>query len=178
MLVDMQLLSSWANVTFEGLNLICIVVIMVIATPPAAATIPLLAGVGYGIQRVYLRTSRQVRLMDLEAKAPLCTHFIETLAGIATVRAFGWTSLYRKKNDLLLEQSQIPFYLLAGIQNWLTLVLELVVAGLITLIVGLAVGLRSKIDPGYLGLALVSAVRCPLQHRVLIVLTFLDGSWF
>jgi ATP-binding cassette subfamily C (CFTR/MRP) protein 1 len=33
------------------------------------------------------------------------------------------------------------------------------VAGLITVICGLAVGLRSKVDPGFLGLALVSAVR-------------------
>ena len=58
-------------------------------------------------------------------------------------------------------QSQVPFYLLTAIQNWLSLVLELAVAGMITLIVGLAVGLRHKIDPGYLGLALISAVSPP-----------------
>lgn len=132
---------------------------MAIATPPIASTIPVLGVVGYCIQRVYLRTSRQVRLMDLEAKAPLCTHFLETMSGLPTVRAFGWGDSYRKRNDRLLEQSQTPYYLLAAIQNWLTLVLELVVAGMITMIVGLAVGLKSKIDPGYLGLALISAVR-------------------
>jgi ATP-binding cassette subfamily C (CFTR/MRP) protein 1 len=49
--------------------------------------------------------------------------------------------------------------MLFAIQNWLSLVLELVVAGLITCIVGLAVGLRSKVDTGYLGLALVAAVQ-------------------
>jgi ATP-binding cassette subfamily C (CFTR/MRP) protein 1 len=100
-----------------------------------------------------------VRLMDLEAKAPLCTHFLETMSGITTVRAFGWATAYRARNDTLLDQSQVPYYLLAAIQNWLTLVLELVVAGMITLIAGMAVGLRAKIDPGYLGLALISAVR-------------------
>lgn len=134
------------------------IAIIIVATPPVAATIPLLAGVGYCIQRVYLRTSRQVRLMNLEAKAPLCTHFLESLAGIVTIRAFGWTSAYRKKNCAQLDQSQVSFYLLFAIQNWLNMVLELMVAGLITFIVGLAVGLRSKVDPGYLGLALVSAV--------------------
>lgn len=96
--------------------------------------------------------------MDLEAKAPLCTHFLESLAGIVSIRAFGWASAYRKKNAAFLDQSQVPFYLLFAIQNWLKLVLELMVAGLISLIVGLAVGLRSKVDPGYLGLALVSSV--------------------
>jgi ABC-type transport system involved in cytochrome bd biosynthesis fused ATPase/permease subunit len=78
---------------------------MSIATPPVAATIPILGVVGYFIQRVYLRTSRQVRLMDLEAKAPLCTHFLETMAGISTVRAFGWTESYRNRNDTLLSKS-------------------------------------------------------------------------
>ena len=132
--------------------------ILVLATPPVGATIPILGAVGYMVQRVYLRTSRQVRLMDLEAKAPLCTHFLESLAGIVTIRAFGWSSAYRNKNNVYLDQSQEPFYLLFAIQNWLNLVLQLMVAGLITVIVGLAVGLRSKVDPGYLGLALVAAV--------------------
>lgn len=95
----------------EFLLLLATIAIVVIATPPVAATIPLLAGVGYCIQRVYLRTSRQVRLMDLEAKAPLCTHFLESLAGIVTIRAFGWASVYRKKNNEHLDQSQVPFYL-------------------------------------------------------------------
>lgn len=131
---------------------------MIVATPPVAGTIPVLASAGYLIQRVYLRTSRQIRLMDLEAKAPLCTHFLESLGGIITIRTFGWSATFREKNRVLLDLSQIPFYLLSAIQNWLSLVLQLMVAGLITVIVGLAVGLRSKVDPGLLGLALVAAV--------------------
>ncbi|KAL5384917.1 hypothetical protein DPSP01_005024 [Paraphaeosphaeria sporulosa] len=168
-LVDLQLPVSWLNVTFEVIYTICSFVIMAIATPPIASTIPVLGVVGYGIQRVYLRTSRQVRLMDLEAKAPLCTHFLETMAGLVTVRAFGWGEAYRKRNDILLDQSQVPYYLLAAIQNWLTLVLELVVAGMITMIVGLAVGLKTKIDPGYLGLALISAMDLGVNFRIIIV---------
>lgn len=100
--------------------------------------------------------------MDLEAKAPLCTNFLETLAGIATIRAFGWTDAFRARNRQLLDDSQVPFYLLQAIQNWLRLVLELMVAGLVVILVSLAVGLRSRVDPGYLGLALVGAVRLPI----------------
>jgi ATP-binding cassette subfamily C (CFTR/MRP) protein 1 len=139
-------------------SVICTLGIVLAATPPIAAIIPFIGLAGYLIQRVYLRTSRQVRLMDLEAKAPLCTHFLESLAGIVTIRAFGWSSAYRKKNKKHLDNSQAPFYLLFAIQNWLGLVLELMVAGLVTVLVALAVGLRSKVDAGFLGLALVSAV--------------------
>jgi len=140
-MVDNQLQMAWINVTSgtishiarsvpklietELLLLISTIAIIVVATPPIAGTIPLLAAIGYCVQRVYLRTSRQVRLMDLEAKGPLCTHFLESLAGIVTIRAFGWTSAYRKKNSVYLDLSQVPFYLLFAIQNWLSLVLEL-----------------------------------------------------
>lgn len=103
--------------------------------------------------------------MDLEAKAPLCTHFLESIAGVVTIRSFGWLSAYRKKHDELLLKSQVPFYMLLTIQNWLSLVLELVVAGIITCVVGMAVGFRSKVDAGYLGLALVTAVRILFLRR-------------
>lgn len=168
-LVDNQLQYAWINVTSELLTIISQIAILVVATPPVGATIPLLAGVGYLIQRVYLRTSRQVRLMDLEAKAPLCTHFLESLAGIITIRSFGWSAAYRKRNNEQLDQSQVPFYLLFQIQNWLNLVLELMVAGLVTVIVGLAVALRSKVDPGYLGLGLVAAMDLGWNFRVIIM---------
>lgn len=161
LLVDNQLQNAWINSTSAILQLITQVALLVVATPPVAATIPFLSVVGWVIQRVYLRTSRQVRLMDLEAKAPLCTHFLETLAGIVTIRSFGWVDAYKEKNDRYLHHSQIPFYLLSALQNWLNLVLELLAAGLVTVIVGLAVGLRAKVDPGFLGLALVAAVSIP-----------------
>lgn len=168
MLVDVQLPLSWINVTFAFLEVICSITLIVVATPAIAACIPVVGTACFCIQKVYLRTSRQVRLMDLEAKAPLCTQFLETLAGVTTIRAFGWASSYRKRNDVLLDKSQIPFYLLATVQNWLVLVLELMTAGLVTSIIGIAVGIRSKVDPGFLGLALVSAMDIGLTFRLLI----------
>ncbi|KAF2502909.1 P-loop containing nucleoside triphosphate hydrolase protein [Lophium mytilinum] len=167
-LVDNQLQSSWINATSCVFLILSNAIILCLATPQVAACIPFLCAAGYLIQRVYLRTSHQIRLMDLEAKAPLCTHFLETLAGIVTIRSFGWSDGYRRKNKVYLDQSQIPFYLLFAIQNWLSLVLELMVAGLITIIVGLAVALRSKVDSGYLGLALVGTMDLGFFIRLLV----------
>jgi ABC-type multidrug transport system fused ATPase/permease subunit len=121
-------LLSYSDVVLtapELLLMVSSVAIIVVATPPVAGTGPLLGAIGYLVQRVYFRTSRQVRLMDLEAKGPLCTHFLESLTGIVTIRAFGWSAAYRKKNSVLLDQSQVPFYLHFAIQSWLNLVLEL-----------------------------------------------------
>lgn len=133
-------------------------IVISLATPPVAAALPFLAVACWLLQRVYLRTSRQIRLIDLEAKAPLCTQFLETLSGITSVRSFGWTEAFACENTKLLNKSQIPFYLLQAIQNWLKLVLELMVAGLVVVVVGMAIALKSSIDPGFLGLALVGLV--------------------
>jgi ATP-binding cassette, subfamily C (CFTR/MRP), member 1 len=104
----------------------------------------------YAVQKYYLRTSRQLRFMDLEAKSPLYTQFIESLGGLATIRAFGWENDSQVHNNELLDSSQQPFYLLFMIQRWLTLVLDLVAMGLALIVVGLAFKIRATVSAGRL----------------------------
>ncbi|KAF5605191.1 multidrug resistance-associated 1 [Fusarium subglutinans] len=108
------------------------------SNPYIAATFPLLGAVYFYLQRGYLRTSRQLRLLDLEEKAPLYTQFLETLSGLATIRAFGWRDAVIEANHTLVDRSQRPFYLLMIVQRWLVLVLDLTTAALALLLVGLA----------------------------------------
>lgn len=58
------------------------------------------------IQAFYLRTSRQVRLLDLEAKAPLYAQFLETTEGLTTIRALHWQQGFADQNAELLDKSQ------------------------------------------------------------------------
>jgi ATP-binding cassette subfamily C (CFTR/MRP) protein 1 len=100
----------------------------------------------------------------LEASAPLLSHFIETLSGLVTIRSFGWTQAYTARNRHLLDNSQKPYYLLLCIQRWLVLVLDLVVAGLAVVLMGMSVALRSKLNAGFVGLALVNMMS--LSHSL------------
>lgn len=108
----------------------------------------------YMIQKFYLRTSRQLRLLDLEAKSPLYAHFLDTLKGVVTMRAFGFVAEDIRKNYRLLDTSQRPAYLLAMIQQWLTVVLGLVVMALATGLTALATLNHSS--SGFTGAALVT----------------------
>ena len=110
---------------------------------------------------MYLRTSKQIRIIDIEAKAPLVTHLTETYAGLTTIRAFGWANKFSAKNFVFLEDAQLPYYLLASITNWMVLVMDLLITGLSTLVALMAVWLRSSVNPGYLGLALIGVVGFP-----------------
>ena len=118
------------------------------------ATVPAILIAIYCIQFVYLRTSRQLRFLDLEAKSPLYTHFLETTQGLATIRAFGWQQDIQAAGTMLLDYSQKPHYMLMTIQRWLGMVLGLVVSSEAVLVVGLAMGLRHKTSPSLLGISL------------------------
>jgi ATP-binding cassette subfamily C (CFTR/MRP) protein 1 len=82
------------------------------------------------------------------------THFLDTMKGIATFRAFGWIPQAIESNNHLVDTSQRPAYLLALIQRWLGLVLQLVVAGLAVIVVSLATQLRS--NSAFTGASLVT----------------------
>ncbi|KAJ5447698.1 hypothetical protein N7445_002519 [Penicillium cf. griseofulvum] len=110
--------------------------------PYLAAVLPLLLRVLYLIQRFYLKTSRQLRLLEcvntfisfsilicvvyfiwsfikliyntyrIELKSPLYTYFIESLAGVTTIRAFSWTYAATSRMISMLDTAQRPYYLL------------------------------------------------------------------
>jgi ATP-binding cassette subfamily C (CFTR/MRP) protein 1 len=150
--------------------MLCIaqMILIAVAAPFAAISFPIVGFSVYFIQKFYLRTSRQLRFLDLEAKSPLYTQFNEILEGVATIRAFGWQSFVEEKAKDLLDRSQRPFYFLFAIQRWLTLVLDFVVAAVATILIVLVVTLRGKLSAGYVGVALLNVVLFSQSIKLLI----------
>lgn len=146
-----------------------LLVIICVSGKYIAAAIPFLLGVLYLIQRFYLRSSRQIRLLDIAAKAPLFSHFSETLDGLVTLRAFGWQTPYQKQMRMVLTTSQRPFYTLYAIQRWLTLVLDLVISGLAVILAGIAVAVQGSLSTGLVGLALVNLISLAGNVKLLVM---------
>ncbi|KAG9248121.1 P-loop containing nucleoside triphosphate hydrolase protein [Calycina marina] len=157
-LIDMELPLGLLNASSAFFMAIAQVALIASSTKYLAAGIPLVGIVFFFIQRFYLRTSRQVRFLDLEAKSPLYTNFLETLNGLASIRCFGLEEEYKQKNETCLNASQSPFYLLYSIQRWLSVVLDLVVAGVAVSLVMMAVFLRTHMSPGLLGVGLLNII--------------------
>jgi ATP-binding cassette subfamily C (CFTR/MRP) protein 1 len=122
------------------------------------AFIPVIGAILYAIQKFYLRTSRQLRLLDLEMKSPLFTHFSETQEGLATIRAFQWHSSFHTSFLNKLDASQKPNYLLYMIQQWLGLCLALTVAGVAMILVTFATQFNKQSSGGQIGVALISVM--------------------
>ena len=167
-LIDGDLPHSFANFGVGCFLVLCMAAVIATSSPYLVIVYPFILAVFWALQRFYLRTSRQLRLLDLEAKSPLYTHFIDTMKGLATFRAYGWAtstagaaeraagtsekwkasgiivkdSVAVAVNDQLLDRSQRPAYLLAMIQRWLAFSLNVLVAVMATVVVTLATLVR------------------------------------
>lgn len=130
--------------------------LVVAGTKYTAVLIPILGLVLGFLQLFYLRTSRQIRYLDLEYKAPLYTQFTESAAGVQHIRAFGWEQLAMGKTCDLLDVSQKPFYHMYSLQQWLQLCLDNFAMLLGFIIVALSVYVPSIASQSGIGLALVT----------------------
>lgn len=167
-LIDMDLPISALNFFTAFVLCVAQVILIGVSSIYAAASFPVWFIALYFIQKYYLRTSRQLRFLDLEAKSPLYCQFTEIMAGLTTVRAFGWQHALEKKNRYLLDQSQRPFYLLFAVQRWLQLVLDLLVAAVAVMLVILIVELRGILSGQYVGIALLNVILFS-QHLKLVL---------
>ncbi|KAK6213368.1 hypothetical protein QIS74_09370 [Colletotrichum tabaci] len=176
-LIDAELPISLLNVAANGLVCIAQALMIIPVSYQLIAAFPFLFGVLWVIQRFYLRTSRQLRFLDLDAKTPMYSQFLETLSGLPTIRAFAWqkdlTLLMRER----LDTSQRPMYLLYSIQRWLTLVLDLTVAALAIVLISVAVALRGRVGAGFAGVALYNIMGLSSAMKAAVtVWTILETS--
>ncbi|KAK3381207.1 putative ABC multidrug transporter [Podospora didyma] len=153
-LIDTELPNAFLNTLFSLFQAIGQAGVMLTLSPYMAISYPFLSALLYIVQKFYLRTSRQLRFLDLEAKSPLYTHFLDTVKGIATLRAFGFIPDDVQKNARLINSSQRPAYLLWMIQQWLNLILDLVVVVIAAVLTTLSVRLHS--NSGFTGASLVT----------------------
>ncbi|KAJ5654813.1 hypothetical protein N7490_001816 [Penicillium lividum] len=163
-IIDQEVPLAFIGTVLVFLQLLAECVTLIIGSHYAGIAIPFLLGVVYCIQYVYLPTSSQLRLLDLEAKAPIVSLFVRSVEGLATIRAFGWLKHTQVQSRRYIIASQVPFYLLATAQNMLSLVLDLVTAALAIIVISIS---AVSHDTG-LGLALYSIVGLGTSTKLLI----------
>ncbi len=70
-IIDSELPQALLNITIQIFAVVGMAAVVATSSPYVAISYPLLLCILWLIQRYYLRTSRQLRLLDLEAKSPL-----------------------------------------------------------------------------------------------------------
>ncbi|PYI35295.1 putative ABC transporter [Aspergillus indologenus CBS 114.80] len=149
-------LVEYAQLTTQSeiFKLLMQITLLCIADKWLAVSLPACGLLVYFVQKVYLRTSRQLRLLELESRAGIFSSFLESIDGLETIRAYGWTYAAIRDNTQHLDHAQRPEYLLLCLQRWLSLVLDLLAAALATIVVATAVAWRGQVSGAQVGIAL------------------------
>lgn len=153
-LVDKTLADAWSTLNIQVFKLLVQACLVFASQPLMTLTLPFSVVIVYVVQKVYLRTSRQLRILELESRAAVFSSFLETVQGATTIRAFGWERFLAKENIATLDGSQRPFYLLLCLRRWLNIVLDLLIAGIAVGTIALAVMFRGSTTGGQIGVAL------------------------
>jgi ATP-binding cassette, subfamily C (CFTR/MRP), member 1 len=176
-LIDAELPIAFLNTCANGFAVIAQAIMLIPASYWLVLTYPFLFGILWAVQKYYLRTSRQLRFLDLEAKSPLYSQFLETLGGLTTIRAFQWQDELVSLNDRRLDFSQKPFYLLFSVQRWLNLVLDLITSALAVILTAVSINLRGQVSPGFAGVALYNVMTLSAAMKAAVtVWTVLETS--
>ncbi|KAK3191252.1 hypothetical protein K4F52_002842 [Lecanicillium sp. MT-2017a] len=147
---------SLIEVVFIGATVVTTIFIITSAANYGLFVFPAYGCILYVIQYFYLRTSRQLRLLDMEAKVPLFKHFTETANGVEHIRAFNWQAEYMWLHYGLLDYSQKPHYYFFCTQRWLSLVLDM--STCVLAVTTMAFALDGSSSPTAIGLSLVNLV--------------------
>lgn len=153
-LIDKDLPSAYANLSTQIYKLLAQIVLLYTAQQWLWISLPVCFIVVYCIQKVYLRTSRQLRFLDLESRGAVFSSFLESVEGLETLRSFGWKREAVLQNVSRLNDSLSPDFYLLSLQRWLNIVLDLMAAVIATLVVSTAVVLRDQTTGGQVGVAL------------------------
>ncbi|PTB62314.1 hypothetical protein BBK36DRAFT_1172514 [Trichoderma citrinoviride] len=152
--VDRQLPFALITVSTQMFKMLFQLVLILNIQRWLTVCLPICVVAVYLIQRIYLRTSRQLRVLELEYQSSLYQWFLETAEGVVTIRSFGWSSAAEKKNIEALDWALRPRYALMCVQRWLSLILNLIVNGIAIGLIVLAVRWRGTTTGGDIGAAL------------------------
>ena len=156
-LIDTELPLALISTTISLISCIVQFVVIIIGSHYTGIILPFIFVAILLVQRFYLRTSRRLRILDIESRGPVLSHFLDFISGGPTIRAFGWAEQYISRANQALVECQKPFYGLAFAQQWLNLVLDLLNAGMAIIVVSIAVN-TNMYSSGLTGLALLGIV--------------------
>ncbi|KAK0733418.1 P-loop containing nucleoside triphosphate hydrolase protein [Lasiosphaeria miniovina] len=176
-LVDKRLAMAVSTLGVQAFRLGMQASLIFAVQPIMGATLPLCAAIVYVVQKFYLRTTRQLRLLELESRSAVLTTLLDTSRGVETIRAFGWQRNMADEASHNLDLSRRPWYLLMCLHRWLNVVLDLLVAGLAISIVALSVALHDTTTAGGGGAGGKIGVTLTVILQANAALTGLIRSW-
>ena len=152
--VDMRIPSTISSLCRLFLSVLSTIAAIAYANPVFIALVIPLSIIYWFVQRVYVRSARQIKRLDSASKSPMYTHFSESISGISTIRAYQLEDRFKSENEMKIDFSQKCYQPSLASNRWLSIRLE-ILGNVILLFAALfAILGRDTLDPGVVGLSL------------------------
>jgi len=163
-----MILRGWITCLF---SCIATFLVIMVTTPYAVIPIFLVLTGYYFVQRVYVATSRQLKRLESTSRSPIYSHFGETLAGAAVIRAYGLQQRFIKESEKRVDFNHQAA--MGGIiaNRWLAVRLETVGNCIIFAAALFAVLGRESLSPGMVGLSVSYALQVTQTLNWLVRMT-------
>jgi len=152
--IDVLLKRYLQEFVWSAFDILGMIVAISYATPLFLVVLPPLGVLYFYIQRVYVATSRQLKRIESVRRSPIYSHFLETINGTTTIRAFSQQKHFIRDNYDRTDENQVAHYLAISSARWIGIRLEFL-GNIFVLFAGLfAVICRHNTTSGLVGMSL------------------------
>ncbi|XP_046853052.1 multidrug resistance-associated protein 1-like isoform X2 [Xenia sp. Carnegie-2017] len=109
-------------------------------------------------QRFYIPSSRQLKRLESVSNSPIYSHFLETINGVSTLRAYGQEERFIMESDGLVDRFQMSYYPNFTSNRWLAIRLEFIGNFLVFFTALFGVIGRNEVESGLIGLSITVAL--------------------
>ncbi|GFP57675.1 ABC multidrug transporter B [Trichoderma asperellum] len=168
--VDLHLPQSLQNLITSIASCIGSIVVIGVGSPYTMISLPILLPLIFILQKFYLKTSFQLRSLQVAAQAPMLQMVGAILEGRVTIRAFNQNQYMARLMSDCINRGLMMGYLFKSVQIWVTLMLGLVNGCLAIALASLLISLGGSNSITWGGLALVNVIR--LGQDAMLLLTW------
>lgn len=145
------------NLTFAGIFSLAIKFYIILSGASYfVIVLPLIVYALNFIQQLYYELAGKLQTLDYDTKAPLFKQFEESAEGLVHIRTFAWQRADRRISFGLLNISQSAFYYLYYVQQWLVVMLGMLITSIASALVAVALFFRSSATQTSIGLAFLT----------------------
>ncbi|KAG0318908.1 hypothetical protein BG000_004022, partial [Podila horticola] len=156
--VDEEVSTGINNLFNAIVNVLGIIFVITVSMPAFLVPAMFIVAIYCVMGALYIPVSRDLKRLNSISRSPILNHFQETLAGLATIRAYGFERQFQSKNFSNLDDYNRSYFLLWTVNRWLHWRVDLAGA-LVSFVTGLLILQNwDTISPGWAALSLTYAL--------------------
>ncbi|XP_065205454.1 multidrug resistance-associated protein 1-like [Planococcus citri] len=157
--LDNKLPDEISNFIYSLGDVLFTLIIISYTTPTFAFFVFPISVVYYIVQRFYVTTSRQLKRLESISRSPIYSHFVETVSGAQSVRAYGLSEKFIKQSEEKVDFNMRSYYLNLVSNRWLAVRTETIGNVIIFFAALFAVLERDTLSAGMVGLSVSYALQ-------------------